>query len=244
MNELSTMLYRINFRYILDHFLDQALWKKSWRIYEYDDCILEMRLTSINIQENKLQLTIKRPNSWGTYTLSLPLAKEHFNEAVFYKSLFSNMSQAISGAEFYEIANSAPYRAAGRAQNDVDDANREKAKNHLDELGIEDKAVRKAYIEAFVADNSVSLTSNVVEQLKYRIHSSRYLMLAYQFENIVPEQSEELIKTVRNKCLGDGVDQQIEQITQALSLFNYEEMTSLSDALDYLKEKQQEEEDE
>lgn len=240
-NELSTMLYRINFRYILDHFLDQALWKKSWRIYEYDGCILEMRLSEISITDDKLRLTIKRPQSYGSHSLSLPLAKEHFNETVFYKMLFSNMLDALHGAEYWDITKTAAYEAASQTEDDVHDANKQKAEDYLDSLDIEDRAIRKAYIDAYVDENSVSLTSKVILQLRYLIHSSRYLMLAYQFENLAPEQSKNLIETVRNKCLGDGVEDQIQEITEALKLFNFEEMSNLDDAIQHLKESKENE---
>lgn len=243
MNELSTMLYRINFRYILDHFLDQALWKKSWRIYEYDGCQIDMRLYSINIDENKLILSVRRARHWQNNTFSLPLAKEHFNEEVFYRQLFTNLISTIRQSENTEIYESEPYKAARYQEVLNRELNKAKAEKKLDELGIDDEDVRKAYIESYTEDNQVYLASQVIESLRYILHSARYLMLAYQFENILPEQSKALITEVRAKCLDEGIDHQTKQITQALTLFNFEEMTNLKDALEHLKEKQQEEED-
>lgn len=241
MNALSTVLYQINFKYIIKNCLNRELWKKEWAIYDYDEFKVMMRLQSIDIADDSLRVKVyvNRHRLWEiAYFASLPMHKDHFNETVFYQKLFTAIHDVIDRAEHDDIRTTSLYDAAREMENARDEANKQCASDYLDEKGIMDDAIREAYIEKFVADNQIYLTSDVIARLKYTIFTSRYLMLAHQFEKGCPEKASSLIDNIQAKFADETVVEYMEKITKALSMIDFEEMSDLTDALKSLEDEE------
>lgn len=240
MNQISTVLYRINFKYIIDNCLNRELWKKEWTIYDYDNFKVLMRLRSINITDNSLDIKVYSPprmGSWSTVSIiSIPMHKDHFNETVFYQKLFTSMRDVISGVERDTIRNTSIYDTALEMETAREKANEQRAVEYLDNEGVTDEKIREAYIEKYVSDNRVDLTSDVIIRLKYTIHTSRYLMLGHQFEKLCPDKTSALIDDIQSKFADDTVAEYTEKVTKALSRIDFEEMSDLDDALESLED--------
>ena len=54
LKELSTKLYKLNFKEIINNATNKEFWNKKWAIYKYDNLWVEFSLDTININNNKL----------------------------------------------------------------------------------------------------------------------------------------------------------------------------------------------
>lgn len=230
MDEISTRLYKINFKYIIENHLNKALWKKAWLVYDYDHFKVNLRLDNISIARNKITLAI------GNTSVDIPLSEDHYNETVFYKSIFSAIKSSIKDRERDAIRGTAAYAKACELDSQNDDKNREIAERRLDELNIDDEEVRKAYIEKYVGENQSQYWYDIYQRFEYSINTPRYLMLAYQFEKECPEYSAELISAITSKFADDTVEEYQARITAAFELIDFEEMKDLNDAIEQAKE--------
>ena len=52
--QLSTKLYKLNFRELIDNATNRAYWTKKWEIFQYDGISITFILDSIDITGNKL----------------------------------------------------------------------------------------------------------------------------------------------------------------------------------------------
>ena len=80
MGQVSTVLYKINFKYIIQNCTKRELWEKEWVIYDYDNTKIKMRLLSINIESGTISLKVSGPTSYDYTTFSIPLNINHFNK--------------------------------------------------------------------------------------------------------------------------------------------------------------------
>ena len=58
-NELSTKLYKLDFKELVNNATNKAYWNKKWEIFNYDGMSVEFFLESINIVHNKLNGKIR-----------------------------------------------------------------------------------------------------------------------------------------------------------------------------------------
>lgn len=254
MNEISTKLYRINFKYLLENVLDRAMWKKSWTVYDYDNCRIDLRLSSIDVTGETVMLRIysNRKRHWfstdtNSTSVSLPLAQDHFNELVFYQKVFSAIESVLQGEERDFIRDTPPYETAKRLEDETDEKNTETAKQICIDRGLyeeEDKDIIEAYVDKYVSDKQVYFTSELLERMKYVTHSQRYLMLAYQFEKNCKNHSSMLLERVNDKFADDSLEDIQKVVQKALELVEENEMENLKDAMDQILEEESEEEDE
>ena len=196
MNELSTKLYKINFQYIIDNCLDRKLWGKSWLVYDYDNCKINVRLNTIEVERNEIMLRISGQSLWDYTYITLPLSKDHFNEKVFYQKVFSAIEYVLQEEERNAIRKMDIYKQAKDLDNDTNIQNEEYAHRYLDTLGVEDNDVRNAFVDAYVRDHESTYGNDVLYRLRYKIQPQRYLMLAHQFEQYAPEKSNGLLDIV------------------------------------------------
>lgn len=230
MDEISTRLYKINFKYIIENHLNKALWKKSWLVYDYDHFKVNLRLDNISIARNKITLSI------GNANVEIPLSDDHFNETVFYKSVFSAIKSNIKDHERSAIRGTEAYAKACELDGQNDDKNRKIAERRLDELNIDDEEVREAYIDKYIDERRSHYWHEIYQRFEYSIQTPRYLMLAYQFEKECPEYAAELISTITSKFADDTVEEYQARITEAFELIDFEEMTDLNEAIERAKE--------
>lgn len=236
MGQVSTVLYRINFKYIIENCVNKELWKKKWVIYEYDNIKIIMQLSEIDVRYDTIKLRVSGPLLWDAMSVELPMKEDHFNETVFYQKLLSAIKAVIEYSEDSEIEKSPLYKSANDMEYTRDETNEKVANDYLDGLGITDKKVRESYIDQYVSENSINLRSDVKTRLRYTIHTARYLMLGYQFEKLCEDKAKALIDEVGSKFENQEVEEYVSQISKALEMIDFQEMTSIGEALKKLEE--------
>ena len=53
-NELSTKVYKLDFKDLIDNATNKVYWAKRWTLFEYNGLKIEFTLHSIEIADNKL----------------------------------------------------------------------------------------------------------------------------------------------------------------------------------------------
>lgn len=225
MNELSTVLYQINFRYILDNCLDKRMWRKSWTLFDYDQCILLLKLARINVADNNVVLKVAtNENRWRSISFELPMDKAHFNTNVFYTKVFSALRDMIQMEE-RDLMDDHPLYLEGRKKDNLmNEANRIMAERRLDSLAIVDDEIRELYIEKYVSDNRTDYTYDVVRRLRYTISTTRYLMLAHQFAKLAPDPSTKLLDEINDKFIEGSLDDYTASIKEYLDGIEIQDM--------------------
>ena len=236
MGQVSTVLYKIKFKYIIENCVNKELWKKKWVIYEYDNIKIIMQLSEIDVRYDTIKLRVSGPLLWDAMRVEIPMKEDHFNETVFYQKLLSAIKAVIEYSEDSEIEKSPLYKSAWDMENMQDETNEKIANDYLDGLGITEKKVRESYIEQYVSKNSIHLRRDVKTRLRYTIHTARYLMLGYQFEKLCEDKAKALIDEVDAKFEDQEVEEYVSQISKALEMIDFQEMTSIGDALKKLEE--------
>lgn len=215
MSELSTIIYQVNFKYIIDNCLDKNMWRKKWKIFEYDNTSLELCLYSINLSDNTLSLTVCGSGSgYRTSSFSLPLSEEHFNEEVFYQKLFSAIRFVLELSELYLIKGTEIYEEAVQKDDDYEDLLKTKAEKRLDDLGIDDEEVRYIYIKEYVNERESNFASGLINKMRYHYSTHLYYMLCYQFEKLAKNYSQNLLKILSLVSI-EGRDQMINNVKLA-----------------------------
>jgi len=237
MGQVSTLLYRINFKYIIENCLNKELWKKKWVIYDYDNIKIIMQLSEIDVRYDTINLRVSGPLLWDAIRVEIPMKEDHFNETVFYQKLLRAIKLVIEYSEDSEIEKSPLYKSARDMEYTRDETNEKVANDYLDGSGITDKKVRESYIDQYVSENSINLRSDVKTRLRYTIHTARYLMLGYQFEKLCEDKAKALIDEVGAKFEDQEVEDYVSQISRALEMIDFQEMTTIGEALKKLEER-------
>lgn len=185
--EVSTKIFKFDIDFILKNYLDQRLWNKTWTIFEYDGLKLSMRLTKIDLQDRNIYYEIVGTNDkYNTrmflWYSKIPIDLQEENKQQYIKSFHRTCFEAISSLEWYAIFFSDAYIMALKNEDEYNDTLKDIANEFLDKNDVTNKAIRDAYIDAYVSDNSIkSYTSAVAESQRDFRYSRYFLTLSLYF---------------------------------------------------------------
>ena len=219
MNELSCVVYKVDFKYLIENCLRRELWNKSWTVYNYDNLKIDLALYQIAVEENELHLSIKGTHSY----FSVPMSKDHFNEVVFSKSLKRQIEQVIEVKENIAINALDVMKNAASYDDQLKNSLTERAEAFLDENGVTNSEIREVYIDYFVDSKFESFANRIRTSMKHRVHPQRYLMLYNQFGD---KDSYEYVVNKNNE--NDNADR-IKEIEEELAQLNIEYETMIDD---------------
>lgn len=174
----STILYKVNFKYLIEHCLDKELWKQSWPIMEYDGLNINLKLKAINIIQDKIELMVRGHSKIDeiAFSFEIPMDVAHFNEKVFTLSLNSSVFNVIQDYEWCVICHSKSYEKARNLDFDSKEVFIQQIVRKLDEMGITDEEVRNAYIEAKTEWFATYKAREIVcSEMRYRLRKRHYL---------------------------------------------------------------------
>ena len=52
-------VYKINYEFIINNYLDQSLWKKEWNVFVYKDLVFTLNLRSIDVYDDSISFNVK-----------------------------------------------------------------------------------------------------------------------------------------------------------------------------------------
>lgn len=203
--EVTTKVYKVDFKKLIDNALNRIYWGKKWVIFNYDKVKIYMELTSINITDNKLYLGIsmesdKLITSSKFNTITLPLQKSHFNELALKRSLVGNIEKLLKDYEKVILRTYQGYLRSQEYDSLIEEEAERRAKDLLDSEGITNEAIREAYIASVVDNNYKAETYSFLSSGMYKTRPHYYLMLsAFFFPNNKEYYEKMELKTSINK---------------------------------------------
>jgi len=183
-HDLSLKVFKFDFDYILDNFLNRKLWDKSWTIFEYDGYIIDVQLYRIDITDARIVLRVSLKGKYNTNSyLWLPYKKEARNKKVFTNNLLGTCITLIEYAENQKIYGFKSYKDANELTRSHNKLLREIANTFLTENNVTNDTIRSAYIDWYVDDNYLDYSSEVVSARRYKHLTGLYLTLCLYFGN-------------------------------------------------------------
>jgi hypothetical protein len=179
MSELSTKIVKLDLDFILNHYLNRALWKKKWTIFKFDGYKITAHLYNLNFEDDKVSLLISLYSALGTRLdyefVYLSTNDEHRNLKVLNQKLSGKVVMLIETLERSKIRQLDEYQDAIDAEHRAKAIIKERAEALLDELEITNDDIRQAYIDSQRSNSRIDYTSAVVSAYKYKILTSFYL---------------------------------------------------------------------
>jgi len=186
-NQVSTKLFKINWRYLLDNALKPEFWNKTWVIFSVDGVDIQVKLYSINFRHNIVNLTVtsNKISFWESSTVEIPLSGEHFNTTVFDKKIYSACRSVLRNIEYNDISNTAQYKLLDSMDQDIkDDMEAKITEEIMEEFGLSGKlskyqqeAVDRA-VSSRIYDEYTSRAAEYMQELLYSYHKEYYGLLA------------------------------------------------------------------
>lgn len=194
-NGLVLKNYEIDYSFIIKNYLDPKMWQKTWNLFIYKSFIFSLKMTSINVQDEKIYFEIQLED-----TLNTTAYRDDWNDCwnenkvtdtVWYslkiedvsflkKRIYSSMVDCIKKLERKKIM------ASEECQEMVEAMSNEKhiltniAEEFLDDNGVENDDIRDAYIEVYVDKNQrmEENISNYKDLNRYNALTDLYLIFA------------------------------------------------------------------
>ena len=193
--EVSTYVYKLDVKTILDNYDKKSFWQKSWTIYKAKDYQIKLSIAEILIQRNqitfkvfpeminscyKLRRTNKKAclSSWDYAVLNIPI-RDDYTQIKFENDLVCACQRVIDGLENRLIAQYSEFQLASELDDAETNIAHEQAENFLNEHNITNKDIREAYIEAYVSKVATCDHSlNCLMSMKHTIIPSESLRMA------------------------------------------------------------------
>ena len=217
--QLSTKLVYLDLAVIMANYRNPEFWGKKWTIYKHRQFEIYWQMISIDFKENVIKsevhmesFTIKNrknesakrwlDNGYAGYPCrSIPLKHEEYTQKVFMKNILGSCLSLVDWAEKALIRQYAEYGNALQLENDYNDKLTEIATKIANEYvmsgGEYSSAIKDAFIEKYVDDNSANYTSAILNNYSHKVLGSLYVMLCSWFND--KERFEQ-----EKRKLGDG----------------------------------------
>lgn len=221
----TTKIYKLDFKFLIDNALNRKLWGKKWVVFQYDKVTISMRLSSIDIENNKLFLQLSLASYDYTSTnsyrgrVTLPLQESHHNFIAIKKSFVGGVRNLITEYEESIIRRSHGYKRADAFDDSLQDEAERRAISILDDQGITHEDIRDAYIEACRNKAYRGHSSTLLGTYKFKTRPHYYLMIAAFFYPNNKEAYETATKLVdaesltpKYKDLIEGIDEYIKAV--------------------------------
>lgn len=201
--QLSTKLVYLDLAVIMANYRNPEFWGKKWTIYKHRQFEIYWQMVSIDFKDNVIKSEVhmesfsiknrKKTKRWidGTWSgqpcRSIPLNHKEYTQEVFMKNILGACLNLVDWAEKTLIQQYAEYGNALQLENDYNDKLTEIATKIANEYvrsgGEYSSAIKDAFIEKYVDDNSVNYTSSILKNYSHRVLGSLYVMLCSWFND-------------------------------------------------------------
>ena len=185
-NELSTKVYKLDFKELIDNATNKVYWAKKWALFEYNGLKIEFTLNYIDITDNKLlgKLELNGKEHKGylrnpTVLMSIPLEEANFNEIALNKELVGRVCSLYIDLGERDLRISDEYYNLKAVEDDFNGKLEEIAEDFLDSHGIDNRSIREAYIDKYVGDNSKNIAWQWVSDSKSSTYVPDRVTFAY-----------------------------------------------------------------
>ena len=184
-NEVSTKLFKLNFKELVDNATNKAYWTKKWEIFSYDNMSVEFYLESISIVQNKLYGRVKlnggKFETWRKIesTITIPLQEDNFNKIALEKELVGKINSIFLEQGCTDLKQTEKYRMLEDLESEFKDRLKEIAENFLDENNIDNDTIRDVYIDDYISNNEKDYTTGYLNENQNNKYVSHRATFAY-----------------------------------------------------------------
>ena len=224
--QLSTKLYKLDFKELIDNATNKVYWGKQWEIFKYSDHSIVFSLSSINIINNKLYGRIELVHKKKYYysniqtVITIPLQKDNFNKKALEKELCGKVDELFLTLSEYKISYSNEYIKLEALEEKLKDNLKNIANNFLDENNVTNEDIREVYIDNYVYNNSKSLTNDYKIENRYNNFVEHRVTFCYIMN--FKEKAENIIKK-SNKTDCGWILEEAEELRKIIEDENFEE---------------------
>ena len=165
MNQISTKLYKLDFKDLINNATNRVYWNKKWTLFQYDGLYVEFILDSIDIINNKLscKLELQGVETRGYWSvpfgyMRIPLQDGNFNELALIKELVGKVGELFLEQGERDLKLTDDYYNLKELEDDFKDKLEEIANDFLDSNGVDNKSIREVYIDDYVDRNKKDYT--------------------------------------------------------------------------------------
>ena len=169
MNQISTKLYKLDFKDLINNATNRVYWNKKWTLFQYDGLYVEFILDSIDITNNKLSCKLElqgvdRRDYWSVPFgyMRIPLQDENFNELALTKELVGKVGELFLEQGERDLKLTDEYYNLKELEDDFKDKLEDIAKDFLDSNGVDNKSIREVYIDDYVGRNKKDYTYDYI----------------------------------------------------------------------------------
>ena len=182
-NELSTKLYKLDFKDLINNATNRAYWTKKWEIFNYDGMSVEFFLESINIMHNKLngKIRLNGGDDWWTPEtwIIIPLQEDNFNKEALERELVGRVDSLFLEQGCTDLRKTREYKDIEDLEDELEDRLKDIAIEFLNSNNIYNDDIRDLYIDDYVSNNTKNYTADYVNEKKYATYVSHRATFAY-----------------------------------------------------------------
>lgn len=153
MNNVSTVVTKLDFNFILDNFHRRKLWDKTWTIFEYGEMKTEISIASIQPRSGSVEfllVTFLGDNIERTL-IDISYKQDHRNMEAIHNRIRGAIVRDLNYIERRILRQTPEYFKAEAADESYESFIREEAEEVLDDNNITHDDIREAYIDSQVS---------------------------------------------------------------------------------------------
>lgn len=169
-------VWKVDFDFIINNYLDKSLWKKKWNLFTYKEHVFTINLCRIETEDDVIVFKIQKNNLfwseiiyYNVNNMSVKILMQQINGAIFrlMETYEERLIKETSGYENIEEA-----RDTERAKL------REIAIDFLDNNGVTNREIRDVYIDNYVSKNQRIdfRLQNYIDYYRYNICTDMFLV--------------------------------------------------------------------
>ena len=239
-NALIIKVFKIDYSFIIKNYLEPKLWQKRWNLLTYKNYIFTLRMSSIDVQDEKVNFYVRLEDTQNTtdyrddwndcigenYAEEFVQYSLKINDSSFLEKMIDTaMLKCIEKLERKKIMGLEEYQELKAGEKLEEETLTGIAEDFLDANSVKNEDVRNAYIYVFV-ENNKKIESRLAEYRELK-HYKELTDLYLLFANI--NKNEKLIEAIKENILDyeelRALDKEINEYIKNLETEEfYEEM--------------------
>lgn len=192
---ISTELVRLDIKEILANYRKPQYWKKVWTIFKCKDFDVVWKMTSIDLEDNKIRSQTKIINYKGKNKKSLyyncqcdcssiPIDNPDYTQENFIRNISSAVKTSLDRLERDIVEQTYEYQQAVKLSREEVDKLEEIANDFLDNENVTNQDIRDAYINWYIDNTSTfNYTSEILSNAIRKYYPTVRLLLHSWFGN-------------------------------------------------------------
>lgn len=227
---LILKVWKMDYSFLINNYLDQSLWEKTWTLFQYKNFEIQLYLDQIMTRDQKLRFGIKCLCHKDTKD-----DRCYFVEDVFYSLKLNDISflkRAINSAIWSSINDLERAYFIRETEEYIDldgQAYEEKykleriANDFLDEVGVTSNDCREAYIDAYVEENWKlrDIRDEYVNSRQFQEITDFWIAWISCLED--ENRQEQWLDRIKNACSDDKWKEKLEEANEYIKYMETEE---------------------